>query len=207
MELVLAIRNQRIAILIFTEQAVPAAIVPAARTLAKIAADSPHVADLRAGDPVRRRGQRREAFANFGILQKLVDSNRRADAKARLRILDPAQFLDVLDVDHALRRGQVFLHQADEIGAAGENVRLAPARAEQTHRLLYCSWIGVFEGLHYAFLLSRAASTRSAVRGRWETRTPIALATALPIAVGSAIAAGSPKPITPRLSNSGSMLM
>jgi hypothetical protein len=43
-----------------------------------------------------------------------------------------AEFLDVLDVDDGLRRSDVVLHQADEVGAAREYLGVVPIRPEQT---------------------------------------------------------------------------
>src|SRR5438093_2188628 len=114
-----------------------ATIVPAAGPLAQVAANRTHVADLRAGDSSRGRRQRWKAFANVSVLEQLVQRDDRADAETRFGVLNPAQLFDVLNVDDALGRGEVLLHETDEIGAAGENIRLAPACAEQTHRLLY----------------------------------------------------------------------
>src|SRR5262249_32603801 len=183
---VLAVGNQRIAVLILGQQSVASAIIPAARALAEVAADRPHIADLRAGDSPGRRGQRRKVLANIGVFEQLVEGDDRPDAQAGLVVLDSAQLFDVLDIHHALGRGDVFLHEADEIGASGEDIGLTPTGPEQTGRLLHCAWIRVFEGLHYAFLLSRAASTRSAVKGKLGTRTPTAFGAALATARGSA---------------------
>ena len=52
--LVLAIGNQRLAALVLRQQPEALAEIPAARPLAQIAADRPHVPDLRAGDSHRR---------------------------------------------------------------------------------------------------------------------------------------------------------
>ena len=71
---------------------------------------------------------------------------------------------------------------------------------EQRHRFLNGRRIGVFKGLHYAFLPSSALSTCIGVIGIFGTRTPIALATALPTAAQMPMAGGSPSPMTPRLS-------
>ena len=49
--------------------------------------------------------------------------------------------------------------QAEQVRAAGQHVGLAPLRAEQSDGFLNACGIGIFEGLHYAFLPSRASST------------------------------------------------
>ena len=90
-----------------------------------------------------------------------------------------------------------------QIGAAGERHRLAAAGREQRHRVFDRGRVGVLEGAHHALLSvasASAASTRSGVNGACGTRTPIALAIALPIAATGEITGGSPMPITPRSS-------
>src|SRR5579864_526831 len=121
--------------------------------------------------------------------------------------MNPAEFLDPLDVHHAIRRGQIILHQADLIRASRENIRFAPLGAQQRESLMQSGRTCVFERLHYAFLLSSAASTRCGINGTLGTLTPIALATALPMAAIPPMAHGSPKPTTPRLSFSSRMSM
>src|SRR5205085_1177843 len=110
---------------------------------------------------------------------------------------------DVLDIDHALGRVQPVLHEGQKVGAPGQDVGLSPLGGEQSHRFLNGGRIGVFEGLHYAFLPSSVLSTWIGVIGMFGTRTPIALATALPTAAQMPTAGGSPSPMMPRLSFSG----
>src|SRR5262249_44940456 len=121
------------------------------------------------------------------------------------RLADASQRLDVLDIHHPRGRVNVLLHEADQVRPAGENIHLSPLRAQRPHCLRNRGGIGIREVLHYAFLLSIAASTRSGLSGIRGTRTPMAFATALPIAVNGLTAGGSPKPTTPRLSCSAVM--
>src|SRR5207253_11477364 len=97
-KLVLAIRDQRIAVLGLAEQPVAAAKIPAARALAKVAANRAHIADLRAGNSTGGLGQGREALVHHSALEQLVDSDGRSDAESVLGILNPAQLLDVFDI-------------------------------------------------------------------------------------------------------------
>ena len=87
------------------------------------------------------------------------DSQRCADAQARRGADYPAQLMDRLDVHHPLGRVQRVFHQADQVGAAGQHVGLAPGSRQQRGGFLEARWIRVFEGLHYAFLPSSASST------------------------------------------------
>src|ERR1035438_606874 len=208
MVLVLAIRNQRLAV-VRRQQAESLPVIPAARALAQVAAGRPHVANLRAGNAARRIRQRFVLVADIGVGGQLIHGDQRADAQPGRGLLDALQFLDALDVHHPLGRVDVVLHEAQEVCAAGQDIRMSPLRRQQPEGLLERCGIGVFEGLHYAFLPSipKAASTRSGVSGTLGTRTPMALATALPIAAQMAMAGGSPRPMTPRLSFSGRMSM
>ena len=49
--------------------------------------------------------------------------------------------------------------QAEQVRAAGQHIGLAPPRAQQRDGFLNGCRIGIFEGLHYAFLPSSASST------------------------------------------------
>src|SRR5437016_6323577 len=81
------------ALLAALEQAVDMLVaeVPAAVALAEIAAERAHVSDLRAADVAGRRGQRREAFLQFGVLRDIrqldagTDDNWRRAAAGILR--------------------------------------------------------------------------------------------------------------------------
>ena len=119
---------------------------------------------------------------DVGVLGQFIHGDQRADAHTGGGLLDAFQLLDVLDVHDALGRVQVLLHQAEEVRAAGQHIGLAPLGGEQPHRFLNGCRIGVFKGLHYAFLPSSVLSTCIGVIGILGTRMPIALATALPTA-------------------------
>src|SRR5581483_3251411 len=95
----------------------------------------------------------------------------------------------------------IVLHQRQKVGATGQHFSLPPGCTQEAHGLFFRSRTRVFEGSHYApAFCANAPSTRSGVRGKNGTRTPIALATALEIAAPGEITGGSPKPMTPRSS-------
>src|SRR6202012_2898479 len=120
-----------------------------------------------------------------------------ADAQPLRRTMDPAQFLHALDVHHALGRVDEILHQADLVRTPGENIRFAPLGAKQRQRFMQGCRICIFEGLHYAILLSSAAKTRRGVSGTRGALTPMAFATAFAMAAMPPMAHGSPSPTTP----------
>src|ERR1017187_10643357 len=182
------------------EEAEALAVGPAGGALAEIAADGPHVADLRAGDGRGGIGERLGGGFDVGVAGEFIHGDEGADAYAGAGLLDAFELLDVLDVDDALGRVKVLLHEAEEIGAAGQHVGFSPLGGEQRDGLLDGRGIGVCEGLHQAFLPSSALSTCIGVMGMLGTRTPMALATALPTAAQMPMAGGSPSPMTPRLS-------
>src|SRR5579871_6869290 len=203
---IVAVRNQALAVL-HGEQSEAAPVIPATGTLAQVAADRSHVADLRTRDAHHRAVQRRKFAANGCVGSKFIERHRRANAQPLPGSMDSAKLLHAFDVHQTFGSVDEILHQADLICAAGENVRFAPLGAKQRQRLVQRCRICVFEGLHYAILLSSVASTRSAVSGTRGTRTPIALATAFAMAAMPPMAHGSPNPMTPRLSFSSRMSM
>jgi len=128
-----AIGDQALAIF-HGEQAEALSVVPAARALAEIAAHGCHVAELRAGDGRRGIGERLGGGFDVGVFGQFIQGDESADADPGAGLLDAFEFLDVLDVDHAFGRVKVFLHEADEIGAAGQHVGVSPHLAESCAR-------------------------------------------------------------------------
>ena len=200
---VVTIGDQRLAaLLVFGQQAEAVAEIPAARALAEVAAHGRHVADLRAGGVFGDGGERRVVLADVGVVGEVGDASQRADAQPGARVVaDAVQTGDRLDVDQALGGDDVVLHEREQVGAAGEQFGSPQFWREQSDGLLFGFGSGVFEGLHAAPpFFSSAARTRSGVRGRKGTRTPMALATALEMAAPGEITGGSPSPMTPRSS-------
>ena len=110
-----------------------------------------------------------------------------------------AQRIDLLQAHHAVGRDDHLLHQADQVGAAGQDFGLAPFGREQLQHLVLAPRRGIFEGFHLGIPrfqeCPEPAWGSSASTG---TRTPRALQTALEIAAPGLMTGGSPKPITPR---------
>src|ERR1035438_5635009 len=196
---IVAIRHQALAVL-HGQQPETSAVIPAARPLAQVAAGRPHVADLRARDAHHGTMQRRIFSAHGGVPSEFIESNRRADSQSLGRMVNAAQLLNAFDIHHAFGSVDEILHQADLIRTAGENIRFTPLGSQQSQRVMQSGRACIFEGLHYAVLLSRAASTRAGVSGTLGALTPMAFATALAIAAIPPMAHGSPNPTTPRLS-------
>jgi hypothetical protein len=67
---------------------------------------------------------------DIGVFGELIHGDEGADAYAVGGLLDAFELLDVLDVDHALGRVEVLLHEAKEVGAAGQHVGLSPLGGE-----------------------------------------------------------------------------
>ena len=108
-------------------ESITLAEIPAARPLAEIAADSAHVADLRAGDPQRGFGQRWILAVNRGARCQLINGYGGADVQAGWHFADAAELLDTLDVHNALGAAHVVLHQADEVRSARQDFGVVPA--------------------------------------------------------------------------------
>src|ERR1035438_7821609 len=72
---------------------------------------------------------------DVGVFGQFIQGHESADADPGVGLLDAFEFLDVLDVDHAFGRVKVFLHEGDEIGAAGQHVGVSPLGGELRHGL------------------------------------------------------------------------
>jgi hypothetical protein len=169
--------------------------VRAAVALQEVPADGPHRAQLhgrRGAQGLGHDGQERGELRR-GL--ELDERYERADAQpAALRARPPVQRLDAADVHDPLRRGDPGLHQAEEVGPAGEHGRATPGERE---RLAERGGLGVGERPHRRS--SSASSSRWRVIGAVRTRTPVAFATAFAIAAGSGMIGGSPSPFAPML--------
>ena len=111
-------------------------VVVAARIQAEIAAERPHGAQVRRGD---LRGACHSAgVAPRGLRASRDDVGERdagADASARRRVGDRAQLGDRREPDERARRLLAALHVRQQVGAAGQQHRLARRRREQVGRL------------------------------------------------------------------------
>src|SRR5439155_1956617 len=101
----------------------------------------------------------------------LDERRERADPKtATLRVRPAAQALDACEIDERLRAGEAVLHQADEIGPAGERDR---AVAQHAERFGERARSGVGESVQdRAPATASASSTRARVSGACRTRPP-----------------------------------
>ncbi len=144
---VVAGSHQALAVL-HAEQAVACAEIPASRPLEQVAPQRGHVADLRRPDFERRLPERRVCPANSGIRHDVGQPGPRADRQsARLGVAgDSGQVLDVLQIDHAIRRGNVVFHPADQVGAAGEGRRAG--RSQERDSLIDRGGGCVLKGFH-----------------------------------------------------------
>src|SRR5580704_2286739 len=122
-------------------------------------------------------------------------------------MVDTAQFFDAFDIHYTLGCVKILLHQADLVRTTCQNIRFAPLGSQQCQRFMQSGRACIFEGLHYAVLLSRAANIRAGVSGTLGALTPMAFATAFAIAAIPPMAHGSPNPTTPRLSFSSRISM
>src|SRR6185503_16609742 len=131
------------------------------------------------------------------MILELSHCRERANGQTFRAGLDFVHARQRLDVHEPLGIGQIFLHQGEQVVAAGE---ISAVGADEFARGVSGKCGCVFECFHAAESLSlpSAASTRCGVMGRLLTRTPMALATALPIAAAVGMVTGSPMPMTPR---------
>src|SRR5438552_4861182 len=198
---IFAFSDQFFATLVFGQQPWSAAEIPAARTLAEIAADRGDVANLRAAGLDEGLGECRIVFLDAGILGQISECCQRADAQTLRTGRNTAEIFDVFNIHEPLRGDDVVFHQSEQVGSAGKDFGIAPGRSQQADRLRSAVRADVFKRSHQApAFCPSAARTRSGVSGRNGTRTPMAFATAFEIAAPDEITGGSPSPITPRSS-------
>src|SRR5690606_40401243 len=174
--------------------------VPASRPLQQVAAHRAEVADLRRADFAGRlrQGAILAPYPRMGL--EVDEPGGGADPEAAFRQVGD-RGVEAPHADDAVGRGDVVLHQPDEVHAAGERHRTAALGVERGDRLLHRRGIHVSERLHCVppvRAASSATSTLRGVMGRLRTRTPVALATALAIAAAVEMVGGSPMPMTPR---------
>src|SRR5438034_2125437 len=198
---IFAFSDQFFATLVIGQQPQSTAEIPAARTLAEIAADRGHVANLRAGGFNESLGERGIVFSYTSILGQIAQSRKRTNAQALRAGRYAAQIFDVFNIHQPLGSDDVVFHQSEQVGSAGEDFCISPACTEQADSLRSAVRAEVFKRSHQApAFCPSAARTRSGVSGRNDTRTPMAFATAFEMAAPGEITGGSPNPMTPRSS-------
>ena len=100
-------------------------VVPAPGPLAEVAADRAHVADLRRADLAGGHREQRRLLLHERVLDDVREQSRRADAEPAGPARMPCSSFEVPDVDKPLGRGEVVLHLAEQVGAAGDQRDLA----------------------------------------------------------------------------------
>jgi hypothetical protein len=149
MVFVFSIGNQRFAGGVLSQQSMAVAEVPAAGSLAEVAADGAGIAELRAGHPRGSLGQGRIFLLNGGAFEELLQGDQRSDAETGCGSRpDTLQFLDSLDVYEPPGPADIILHQAQQIGAPGKDFDFTPLLPEKSYCLLFGRWACVFECAH-----------------------------------------------------------
>ena len=136
--------DERFAVLL-REQAVAVAVIPAARSLAEVAADGAGGEQLRAGDVFHGGGQRGEMLLHAGVASQFAHGRHGADGERAFAGLDALEALDGLEADDALGGGEALLEAGDKVRAAGQNLGLAPLLGELLDGLIDRAGGGVFK--------------------------------------------------------------
>ena len=97
--------------------------VIAAGALQQVAAGRGHVAQLRRGAGEDRAGQQRIALGDQRVIGEVGIRHQRADAQAAVRRLLDGLERQPRNVDQPRRPLDVFFHQVDQVGAAGDEFR------------------------------------------------------------------------------------
>ena len=147
MEPVIACADQALAVL-HAQQAVPGAEIPASRPLEQVPPQGGHVADLGRPDFERRLQERRVRLAHPGIRDDVGQPGTRADRQATRPGFagDSGHFLDILQIDHAIRGGNVVFHPADQVGAARKGGR--PRRSKEFDSIIDRRGRCILKGFH-----------------------------------------------------------
>ena len=125
--------------------------VRAARALQQVAAGGRHVAELRRCAGKERLRQYCVGFLHIRIPGEIRVAHHGADAEAAIgQLLDLVE-REQVDIDQGLRRLHIQLHQVDQRGAAGDELRLPRAR----QGLVDARSFDVVEGFHISLLLVR----------------------------------------------------
>jgi hypothetical protein len=106
------------------------------RKYQQIADHGAHRAHLRTADAFGGLHQCGVLLLDLLVIQQLLNGDHGADAKPAAGLADAVQLLDAAQADDLLRRMDALLHQAEQIRAARQDVRLAPSRGELPERFL-----------------------------------------------------------------------
>ena len=122
--------------------------IPAARPLAEVAADRAHGANLRAGDAFRSVRQGGILGTNGLVFQEFFHGDERADGHSFSGGMNAIQACDILDIHDALGCDDIFLHQAEQVGAAGKHGCVVPVGAKESKHFLFGARMSVFKAFH-----------------------------------------------------------
>ena len=122
-----------------------AAVVPAARTLAEIPADRPHVAERRRSHDFARGRERGKTIANALVRRDVPDPRGRADAQSAFSVpLQDIAACDRAEIDQRRRSRNPFLDADEEIGSSAK--RLCPGILEELRGLAKRSGAPICKG-------------------------------------------------------------
>src|SRR5262245_8437699 len=130
--------------------------IPAAVALAEVAAQAAHVADLRPADVASGFAERREMPPQIGMLRNGRQLRAGADGGLLFIGADPGQGTDTGDADHAARLSDIFLLQVVQIGAARQELGIAPTIFQERHGLLGGGRTEIGEVFHRCYSLYRS---------------------------------------------------
>ena len=133
------------------ESIVRVSIVPAARLLADVAADGPHVPELRRCDGVRGVGEHAILFANRRKFWAISDKDREGPYRQTVLVFaDEVQPLDGLEVDEdpGMDRMDPILENPEEVRAACDRACPPAIPAHERNRLAQRRGGNVIESAH-----------------------------------------------------------
>ncbi len=121
--------------------------VVAAGALQEVAAHTGRVAELRRSAGQDRTREQRITLLDPDVVRDLRVGRQRPEAEPTvLALLDRAK-REMRDVDQPARAGDVLLHEVDEVGAAGDELRRF-VRGAHANRVRDIGGAGVFEAIH-----------------------------------------------------------
>ena len=82
------------------------------------------------------------------VFQEFFHGDERADGHSFSGRMNAIQACDTLDIHDALGRDDIFLHQAEQVGAAGKHGCVVPVGAKEPNHLLFGARMSVFKAFH-----------------------------------------------------------
>src|SRR5690606_1528430 len=112
------------------------AVVPAARVLAEIAAESGGIADLRARDAAGCVREQTVLLSHDGRTLALGERGERADLEPFGRLADPLETLDSAEIDDRFRALHAVLEPIQAVVPAGDDPAVAAEPFREIERVL-----------------------------------------------------------------------